>query len=556
MSTPSTNDSLICFRDVSIGFRDGHGVKIVVHNLNAKIHPGEVLSIVGESGSGKSVTSLASMGLLPQATAVIPNGTITFQNQELPIHDASNEDWYQLRGNDIAMIFQDPMSSLNPSIRVGDQVVEMMAQHQIHENDPSRKQKTLKLFEEVEIPEPEAAFNKFPHEMSGGQKQRVMIAMALAASPKLLIADEPTTALDVSVQKSVLELFRSIIDDRKLGLIFISHDLDVVKHVSDKIMVMYQGKVVEEGNATDIYNNPKHPYTKGLFACKPPKSGKPYPLLTVSDLLSGKQVAQSTIQKPDSNKTILEAKDIHHAFVTKRNILGKVKESYQALQDISFNLYQGETLGLVGESGCGKSTLGKVICGLITPNSGILSLKGQNLNVHGAPEHRRAVQMIFQDPFSALNPRITVGKALTEVMQKHLKINSQECKLKAENLLKEVGLKSEDFHRYPHSFSGGQRQRIVIARTLAMDPEVVICDESVSALDVSVQAQILNLLNRLKMERGLTYLFISHDLGVVRYMSDRIMVMQKGRVVEVGDADRIIDEPQDSYTQRLVSASF
>ena len=556
MRTPSISDSLLCFGDVSIGFRDGVGLKTVVKGLSAEINPGEVLSIVGESGSGKSVSSLASMGLLPSTTAVISNGSISFQKIELPIRNASDETWCQIRGNEIAMIFQDPMSSLNPSIGVGKQVVEMMTQHQIHDSSASRKQHALNLFEEVEIQEAEKAFYKFPHEMSGGQKQRVMIAMALAASPKLLIADEPTTALDVSVQKSVLELFRKIIISRGLGMIFISHDLDVVRHISDKIIVMYQGEIVEKGDAETIYKNPQHPYTKGLFACKPPKNGRPYPLKTVADFMNNNKIQQSQLQKATSKSIILSGNGINHAYITKRNILGKPVGSYQALKNINFHLFQGETLGLVGESGCGKSSLGKVICGLLSPDTGLLTFKGAVLNVDQNKEHRKAVQMIFQDPFSALNPRMPVGKALTEVMKKHCKLSAQERKEKAINSLIEVGLKREDYDKFPHSFSGGQRQRIVIARTLAMDPEIVICDESVSALDVSVQAQILNLLNRLKMKRGLTYIFISHDLGVIRYMSDRIMVMQKGQIVEIGDADEIIDQPKESYTCQLVNASF
>lgn len=552
--------SVLEVKSISIGFRDADSTEIkeVVRNMSFQLKQGEILAIVGESGSGKTVSTVASMGLLPSQNTVISSGEILLNGNQLPIHDGTLTSWQAIRGKEIAMVFQDPMSSLNPSIRCGEQIVEMMRVHEVEKDEPSRKQKALELIKEVQLPEPEISFNKYPHELSGGQKQRVMIAMAIAANPQVIIADEPTTALDVTVQKSVLKLLQKIISERGAAMIFISHDLDVVKDVADHILVMYQGNVVEIGTCADLIGKPKHAYTKGLLNCKPPHSGKPYPLPTISDFMSDTERQTTQLPTLQNSRELIKVNSISKTYPTSKNIFGKVTASFTAVNKVSFVVHEGETLGLVGESGCGKSTIGKLISGLTEATEGSVEYLGEHVNYENRKESlaaRKNIQMIFQDPFSSLNPRIQIGEAIMESMKMHHpKRSSSELKSNTISLLEEVGLSADDFNRFPHSFSGGQRQRIVIARTLAMEPKFIICDESVSALDVSVQAQVLNLINELKQRRYLTYLFISHDLGVVRYMSDRILVMKNGELIEQGTANQVFNHPAHPYTKELIDS--
>lgn len=545
-----------------ISFPKGAGRIQVVRDLSFKVERGRTLAIVGESGSGKTISSLASMGLLPKGIARIDQGSIRYAQLEEGLEHLDEAAWCGLRGKHIAMIFQNPMSSLNPSLRVGDQVFEMLEQHQQEENPSARKKKVLQLFEEVKLPLPESTYRKYPHELSGGQKQRIMIAMALACDPDVIIADEPTTALDVSVQKSILSLLRHLLKERNAGMIFISHDLDVVSEIADDVLVMYRGEAMEYGVAEEVLLRPKTAYTKGLIACKPPLSNLPQRLPTVEDFIeaekSGKPIVFHPQQKGIHDDLLLEVKALRKTYPTSKTLLGKVKSSFTAVDSIDFNIFRGETLGLVGESGCGKSTVSRLIMGLLEADAGEVNYEGENLLSASKTEWkvlRRKFQLIFQDPFSALNPRQTVGQCLDEVMVYHqLHGNRQERKLHALKLLSQVGLDESAWDKYPHAFSGGQRQRIVIARALAVEPEFIICDESVSALDVSVQAQVLNLLNDLKDQYGLTFLFISHDLSVVHYMSDRICVMEKGKIVELGDANQVFNHPQDPYTKRLIAS--
>lgn len=463
------------------------------------------------------------------------------------------------------MIFQEPMSSLNPSVKCGRQVVEVIRQHTDLSQDQAEEE-VLKLFEEVELPRPRELYKAYPHQISGGQRQRVMIAMAIACKPELIIADEPTTALDVTVQKVILDLLKKLQKKYNSSILFISHDLGVISDIADKVLVMYQGKIVEQGKTKSVIENPQHPYTQGLLACRPPLSGKPRRLPTLDTFLpddkSGRKSEPHSGRAMDSaldnSEILLQVSGLTTAFPTRRNLFGKTKEELTAVNDVSFNLFKGETLGLVGESGCGKTSLGRTILQLIKSRQGNIFYKGNKVNqLSGRQlrECRKDLQIIFQDPFSSLNPSLSIGYAIMEPMIAHgLYASNKERKHKVYQLLERVALNSDHFNRYPHQFSGGQRQRIGIARALAVEPEMIICDESVSALDVSVQAQILNLLNELKEDFGLTYLFISHDLAVVRYMSDRIMVMQNGRIVEKGESDQVFSNPEEEYTQRLMNA--
>jgi len=545
---------------ISIAFRDADSAQIkeVVKNISFELQSGEVLAIVGESGSGKTVSTMAAMGLLPAKNTIISSGKITLNGEDLPIKEPQLKQWQEIRGKQIAMVFQDPMSSLNPSIQCGEQIMEMMRNHEIGKDEASRKQKALDLIKEVQLPLPSSTFRKYPHELSGGQKQRVMIAMAIAANPQIIIADEPTTALDVTVQKSVLSLLQKLIKERGAAMIFISHDLDVVKDVAHKILVMYKGEVVEVGSTAEIIGKPKHSYTKGLINCKPPHSGKSFPLPTIKDFMGGKTFSSSEIADVTRQKELIRLNGISKDYPTKKTLFGKVSSSFTAVNKVCFSIMEGETLGLVGESGCGKSSIGKILSGLAEPSAGSMTYLGKPLDYKNRKEAliaRKSIQMIFQDPFSSLNPRIQIGEAIVESMKLHQANKSKnELQSATEALLEEVGLSASDFNRYPHSFSGGQRQRIVIARTLAMEPKFIICDESVSALDVSVQAQVLNLLNELKQSRNLTYLFISHDLGVVRYMSNRIIVMKEGEVIEKGLADVVFNRPNHPYTKELIAS--
>jgi peptide/nickel transport system ATP-binding protein len=478
------------------------------------------------------------------------------------------------------MIFQEPMTSLNPVFTCGDQVMEAIMLHQKISKQEA-KAKTIELFKEVQLPRPENIFETYPHQISGGQKQRVMIAMAMSCNPSLLIADEPTTALDVTVQKTILELMQKLQQEHEMGLMFITHDLGVIAELADKVVVMYKGKIVEQGNVMDIFSNPQHPYTKGLLACRPPLNRRLHLLPTVSDFMrveedgtvteSDKSVKEVTdklvvtaqerekhLKDIYSQQPILQVKNVKTYFPISKGVFGKSTEYVKAVDDVSFDVYPGETLGLVGESGCGKTTLGRTILRLIEPTAGEIIYNGKNiaeLSAKELREIRKDMQIIFQDPYSSLNPRITIGEAIMEPMKVHgILGNDKERKDRVLELLSRVNMPAEHFYRYPHEFSGGQRQRICIARALALNPQFIICDESVSALDVSVQAQVLNLLNELKKEFKFTYIFISHDLSVVKFMSDRMVVMNKGKIEEMGYADDIYSNPQTEYTRKLISA--
>jgi peptide/nickel transport system ATP-binding protein len=516
------------------------------------------------------------MQLLPPETARVVADSISFLGKDLQTF--SKRQMTDVRGRDIAMIFQEPMTSLNPVFRVGDQVSEAIIRHEKVSRAEARK-RTIALFEEVGIPDPANRVDSYPHEMSGGQKQRVMIAMALACNPKLLIADEPTTALDVTIQAQILDLLRRLRDDRGMSILFITHDLAVIAEIADKVAVMFRGKLVEYGDVLDVFEKPKHPYTRGLLACRP-RLDTEYKLLpTVSDFMDTwvedgevrmkeKELTPERLNElmttgrdkmPEgSGDPVLSVQDLKVHFPLKKTIFGKVTKWVKAVDGVSFDVYEGQTLGLVGESGCGKTTTGRAILRLVEPTSGTVRFQGKTLgelDAQGMLEVRRDLQIIFQDPYSSLNPRLTIEAAVTEPMAVHgIGKNSRDRRERAAALLEEVGLRSSYLQRYPHEFSGGQRQRICIARTLAVEPKFIICDESVSALDVSVQAQVLNLLKELQERRGLTYIFISHDLSVVKFMSDVMCVMKSGLIVEKGDSEAIYANPRQDYTRKLIDA--
>lgn len=530
--------------------------KAVVRNVTLSVRKGHTLAIVGESGSGKTITSLAAMGLLPTGISRLHSGKIELYPGPKNLTNLSETDWLSIRGKRLAMIFQDPMSSLNPSHTCMRQVGEIIRIHDPKSTEET-KERVVELFKEVQLPSPETIGNRYPHELSGGQKQRVMIAMAIACDPDLLIADEPTTALDVTVQAAILKLLRELQQKYGMGMIFISHDLDVVREVADEIAVMYRGNLVETGAAIEILEHPKHPYTKGLIACKPPRDAKPRRLLTLQEFLehpdTPPEIAEQRLSS-SQQEDYLKVSDLSCEFVTKRTLWGKAVATFTAVNKVSFEVKQGETLGLVGESGCGKSTLSRLLLGLLPASEGTVIKNGvdlMKLDRNAWMPYRNQMQLIFQDPYSALNPRKSAGQCLMEVLKVH---GADNVKDRAMALLDQVGLTPEEFYRYPHAFSGGQRQRINIARALASSPDFIICDESVSALDVSVQAQVLNLLNDLKEQLNLTYIFISHDLSVVHYMSDRIMVMNKGKIEELGDADQVFHHPKTAYTRNLIAS--
>jgi peptide/nickel transport system ATP-binding protein len=563
-------NTILSLTDLSIAFSHEGKQHIAVDRVSFNLERGCSIGIVGESGSGKSLTSLAIMGLIPMPGGKITSGSIIFNTTEGKKFDLLQfpENEMRLwRGKRIAMIFQEPMTSLNPAYRCGKQVMENILEHENVTRSEARK-RTLSLFSEVMLPDPESIFNAYPHQVSGGQKQRVMIAMALACNPDILIADEPTTALDVTVQKTILELLRSLQKKHNISLIFISHNLDVIAEVASNVLVMYKGKIVEQGTIDQIFRHPQHPYTKGLLACRPPMGKRPQRLKVIADFMEGSTnegeifvtITERTKQHTRlySAEPVLRAEGINTIFTLKRNIAGKPVKQFKAVNDVSFEVYPGETLGLVGESGCGKTTLGRTLLRLVEPASGSTIYKDIHVNKlkkNDLRSLRKKLQIIFQDPYSSLNPRFTIGEAIIEPMRVHnLHSNEKSRKAKVSELLQKVGLEASHYGRYPHEFSGGQRQRICIARALAVEPEFIICDESVSALDVSVQAQVLNLLNDLKKEFGLTYLFISHDLSVVRYMSDRLMVMRNGEIQEIGEADQVYMNPMSEYTRLLLDA--
>ena len=542
-------DNILEVSNLSVAF-DG---RTVVEGVNFTLRRGTTLGIVGESGSGKSVSTLALMGLLPKNASV--TGSAILNGKELLTLD--EEGFRGIRGKRISMIFQEPMTSLNPVQKCGAQVVEMLRQHE-EVGDKEARERVIELFREVLLPRPEKIFESYPHEISGGQKQRVMIAMALINKPDILIADEPTTALDVTVQKTILELLKDLQKKHGTSIIFITHDLGVIAQIADEIMVMYRGKVMEHGDAHSILHNPSESYTKGLLACRPPLDSKPRRLPTVEDYLEGvkgdvQDDANVSSHALTPSQPLISVKNLDVTYTLKKSFFGKPLQTLKGVDGISFDIMEGETLGLVGESGCGKSTLGRAMLRLIEHSSGSISYRGHSLDTLSAKEMRALrpkLQIIFQDPYSSLNPRITIGDAITEP----LRVHGHAERSRTLELMEQVGLKAEWYSRYPHELSGGQRQRVCIARALILQPELVVCDESVSALDVSVQAQVLNLLNDLKEHYGFTYLFITHDLSVVHYMADRIMVMQKGKIVERGTPDDLFNNPQTDYTRTLIDA--
>jgi len=574
---------LLEIKNLVTQFRSGHETIKAVNDISLTLHEGETIGIVGESGSGKSVTSLSVMQLIANPPGKITGGEIVYHTQEgnaVDLLKLNDTEMRKFRGNDIAMIFQEPMTSLNPVITCGDQVMEAILLHQKISRHEALAL-TIQLFKEVQLPNPEAMLRRYPYQISGGQKQRVMIAMAMSCQPRVLIADEPTTALDVTVQKTIIDLMCTFQKRNNMGMLFITHDLGVIAELADTVAVMYRGKVVEQGAVLDIFSNPKHPYTKSLLACRPPLDFRVKRLPVVSDFMTResngelKEVTQApedvlksivitqeeralNLQKIFQGQKILELKNVSTWFPSQKTLLGKVLNYTKAVDDVSFDLYEGETLGLVGESGCGKTTLGRSILKLAEGVRGEILYWGKNIVEMKEVEfrkYRKDMQIIFQDPYSSLNPRLTVGHAIHEPMRIHEILNSDEARRsRVIELLKRVGLEEKHYNRYPHEFSGGQRQRICIARALALNPKFIICDESVSALDVSVQAQVLNLLNELKEEFKFTYIFISHDLSVVKFMSDRMLVMQQGKIVEMGEADQVYNNPQSAYTRNLIHA--
>ncbi|MET0392049.1 MAG: ABC transporter ATP-binding protein [Chitinophagaceae bacterium] len=560
---------LLQVSDLSIDFISDAGVTPALKNVSLTLSRNEILALVGESGSGKSVTSLSILRLLPTPPARYTSGSILFSDEEADTIDLLQQEpqtLQHIRGNRIAMIFQEPMTSLNPVFTCGYQVTEAIRTHRNISGREARR-KAIEWFTRVKLPQPERIFRRYPHELSGGQKQRVMIAMAMCCQPALLICDEPTTALDVTVQKTILQLIKELQQESGMGVIFITHDLGVVAEIADRVAVMYRGEIVEQGTVQTIFTAPQHPYTKGLLACRPVNHQPGERLPVVSDFINpaSAPVQQSAAQTPSplplpaEPAALLRAEQLSVWFPVKKGWLNnKTPEFIKAVDEVSFTVYKGETLGLVGESGCGKTTLGRALLRLIEPTAGRIWYNGLDLTAldkRGLRALRRDMQIIFQDPYSSLNPRVTIGDAIMEPLQVHRLLPTAGArKERVMELLKKVDLLPAHFNRYPHEFSGGQRQRIVIARALALNPSFIICDESVAALDVSVQSQVLNLLNDLKKEFGFTTIFISHDLAVVRYISDRIMVMNKGKIEETGPAGAVYFNPQSSYTQRLIAS--
>ncbi len=565
------NHPLLEIKNLRINFLSDDEWHEVVHGIDFDVMAGRTLGIVGESGSGKSVSNLAVMRLLNPKVSKVKADAILMEGVD--IKDFNEKRMAEVRGKRIAMIFQEPMTSLNPVYRCGQQVTEMILQHEKVTKKAARD-RAISLFRQVMLPRPEAIFDSYPHELSGGQKQRVMIAMAIACSPKILIADEPTTALDVTVQKEILHLLRKLQQETGMGMVFITHDLGVVAEIADDVVVMHNGEILERGEVSQVLEHPQHPYTQGLLACRPPMKIRLKKLPIVKEFLDGQwkggkeqilrelqitdEQRQQHLKELYSHDPILKVEGLQTWYPLKKGIFGRVYDHVKAVDDVSLEVYEGETLGLVGESGCGKTTLGRSILRLQEPTGGKVWFDGMEVTALKKADlraFRKQAQIVFQDPYSSLNPRIRIGEAIAEPLKVHgIETDRKKCRQMVCELLEQVGLEATQYDRYPHEFSGGQRQRICIARALAVNPRLVICDESVSALDVSVQAQVLNLLNRLKKERNLTYIFISHDLSVVRFMSDRVLVMYNGKPVEYNDADELFDHPKNNYTKKLIAA--
>ncbi|MCF8227603.1 MAG: ABC transporter ATP-binding protein [Bacteroidales bacterium] len=559
------SEDLITIQDLSVNFNtEGEKVKAVDH-IDFNIKRGQILGIVGESGSGKSVTALSILKLI-QDPGKIASGKILYYKKGYNAVDLlklPENEMQHYRGNEISMIFQEPMTSLNPVYKCGKQVAEPILTHK-KKSKSAAKKRSIELFRELKLPRPEKIWDQYPHELSGGQKQRVMIAMAMACEPALLIADEPTTALDVTVQKSILENLQELSSRHGMSILFITHDLGVIAELADEVLIMYKGKIVEQGATHKVFHGPEHPYTKGLLACRPEMDTHTRRLPTVADFMNANTPAQNTSYPQKQSKKdfssaddLVRTKNLSKVFKLKSGLFQKA-EFIRAIDRINLAVKRGETLGLVGESGCGKTTLGRTILRLIDATEGDVFFREFNLTHLKSGELRKLrkkIQIIFQDPYSSLNPRISIGSAIKEPMKVFgLHASDKARKQKALDLLERVGLEKGHYNRYPHEFSGGQRQRISIARALAVEPEFIVCDESVSALDVSVQAQILNLLNDLKDEFGFSYIFISHDLSVVKYMSDRIAVMKDGKILETGQADEIYKKPETKYTKELIKS--
>lgn len=590
--------SLLKINNLHVSFRRDDKWIEAVHGIDFEVFEGKTLGIVGESGSGKSVSNLALMQLLDRRKSRIEADSILLEGCD--ISKLNEDQMSEVRGKKIAMIFQEPMTSLNPVYKCGFQVMEAVnlsqqvnestslqvetQRHKVAESQSqcqsqsqrqisTAKEKVLELFRKVMLPNPEVIFDKYPHELSGGQKQRVMIAMALVSNPKVLIADEPTTALDVTVQKEILKLLKDLQRENGMGMIFITHDLGVISEIADDVIVMNKGEIVEKGTVDNILNKAQHPYTKGLIACRPPLDYRLERLPIVKEFLDGvwsdeQQIKRELIITEEerrlshkrlySQEPILKVRNLKTWYPLRKGVFGRTYDYIKSVDDVSFDVYPGETLGLVGESGCGKTTLGRSILRLVEPTSGEVIFEGNNitkLNHKELREYRKQAQIIFQDPYSSLNPRICIGDAIAEPMLVHgIEKDAKKRRERVCRLLEEVGLEASHYQRYPHEFSGGQRQRICIARALAVNPKLIICDESVSALDVSVQAQVLNLINRLKKEFHFTYIFISHDLSVVRFMSDRVVVMYNGKIQEMNEADALFNNPQNDYTKKLIAA--
>jgi peptide/nickel transport system ATP-binding protein len=568
-----TMSKLLQIQNLSVDFTSDLGQTSALHNVSIDVNKGEIVAIVGESGSGKSVTSLSVLQLIPSPPVLYKQGNIiaNFEDNSVDVLHTNADMLRKIRGNKIAMIFQEPMTSLNPVMTCGRQVMEAIL---THKKIPVKeaKEKTIRLFEKVKLPEPARIFSSYPHQLSGGQKQRVMIAMAMSCEPSLLICDEPTTALDVTVQQNILQLIKELQVQNDMGVIFISHDLGLVGEIADRVVVMYRGKIVEQNTTAGIFSSPRHPYTKALLACRPALHPKGERLPVVSDFMeisnngeiiekltaSSKQLAVASPAAPTKPDILLCVDHLKVYYPARKTFFGKVTSYTKAVDDVSFEVYKGETLGLVGESGCGKTTLGRAILRLTAATAGKIIYKGEDLvqaHTSRLKTLRKEMQIIFQDPYSSLNPRKTIGDAIAEPLKVHgLYTSKAKRKGRVLELLEKVGLPPQYYDRYPHEFSGGQRQRIVIARALALQPSFIVCDESVSALDVSVQAQVLNLLNDLKKEFDLTLIFISHDLSVVQYVSDRIAVMNMGKIEEIGPAEEVYQHPRSPYTKKLLSS--